>query len=115
MKKLFAILLCSLLFATTPCIAGPHRHGHHKKQEQTHKHRHPHYAIGKNVVKFNGRIIKGASASSFKILRDGYAKDAWHVYFHGRQIKGANPHTFKCKKHGYAEDKRHTYYLGRRL
>ena len=52
-----------------------------QKQEQTHKHRHPHYAIGKNVVKFNGRIIKGASASSFKILRDGYAKDAWGCIF----------------------------------
>ena len=95
MKKLFAILLCSLLFATTPCIAGPHRHGHHKKQEQTHKHRHPHYAIGKNVVKFNGRIIKGASASSFKILRDGYAKDAWDVYFEGKIIKDASVGSFK--------------------
>lgn len=102
------------------------------------------YFVADNKVFFEGHGIEGASASSFEILRDGYAKDAWSVYFCGEKIAdassssfrtlgygyakdswkvyyngvgldGASPDSFKVLKHGYAKDTWSTYYYGRKI
>ena len=44
--------------------------------------------------------VSGASTDSFKVLRDGYAKDTWSVYFDGKKIDGASPDSFKCARDG---------------
>lgn len=54
-----------------------------------------------------------ASPGSFKVLRDGYAKDTWNVYFDGRKIKDASPGSFKVLRDGYAKDTWNTYYYGK--
>jgi len=37
-------------------------------------------------VYFDAVKIEGASPDSFKVLRDGYAKDTWNTYYFGRKI-----------------------------
>lgn len=38
-------------------------------------------------VFYRGRKIKGASASTFLELADGYAKDTFNMYYWGRKIE----------------------------
>jgi hypothetical protein len=57
-------------------------------------------------------MIRGASSNTFKILDEGYAKDAFNVYFCGKKIQGASAITFECDGNGYAHDSFKRYYLG---
>lgn len=73
------------------------------------------YFIGDNDVFFDGQKIKGASASSFRILREGYAKDSWNVYYLGRVIKGASADSFTTLGWGYAKDTWNVYFDGKKI
>lgn len=59
--------------------------------------------------------MEGASANSFTILTDGFAKDTWHVYFDGTIIPDAQASSFIVLKHGYAKGNYNTYYYGKRI
>ena len=64
---------------------------------------------------FDGAEIKGASASSFLILRDGYAKDTWSVYYCGAKVDGASSNSFKVLGFGYAKDTWNVYFDGKKI
>lgn len=57
-------------------------------------HHRPTYVVSNGKVFFNGHIVVGASAASFKTLSNGYAKDAWTVYYLGVKIDDAKSHSF---------------------
>ena len=71
------------------------------------------YVVGAHEVFYDGRLVKDASASSFEVLGDGYAKDRWTVYFEGVPVKNASASSFRVLKDGYAADTWHAYYDGR--
>ena len=86
------------------------RHGSRPGYEHRGRHHRSPYFVSENKVYFDGREIEGASASSFSILRDGYAKDTWNVYFDGKKINGASPDSFKVLRDGYAKDRWNVYF-----
>lgn len=112
MKKyiilIFTIILCAI------CTFGQERHDGHKCHDryETNRHHLPAYFISDNEVFFQGQRIKDASASSFDILGDGYAKDNWNVYYCGHKINDASSHSFKVLNYGYAKDNWNVYYNG---
>lgn len=114
MKKIVFIIILGLLWSTIP-VEAQRRHGHREQYEYSQGRPRLQYVIGHNAVLFDGKVIKGASPARFKVLRDGYACDAWNVYFNGDKIKGASPERFRILRDGYAEDGRNTYYLGRKV
>ena len=73
------------------------------------------YTVGKYEVFYDGRPVKDASASTFDVLGDGYAKDRWTVYFEGIPVKDASAPSFRVLKDGYAADAWNVYYDGRRI
>ena len=98
------------------------------------------YEIMGRSVLYNGRIVKGARADSFKdlgwgyavdtfdvyycgeeidastmnftVLADGYAKNSFDVFYCGQEVEGASANSFKVLRDGYAEDAVDTYYRG---
>ncbi len=76
---------------------------------------HDGYARDTWNVYFDGVKIDGASSGTFKAMRDGYARDTWNVYFDGEKIDGASPGSFKVMHDGYAKDTWNTYYWGRKI
>ncbi len=79
-------------------------HGGRRGYEHRDRHHRSPYLVSENKVYFDGIEIKGASASNFTILRDGYAKDTWNVYYCGAKIDGASGNSFKVLGYGYAKD-----------
>ena len=55
------------------------RHGGRHGYEHRDRHHRSPYLVSENKVYFDGREIKGASASNFTILRDGYARNNWKI------------------------------------
>ncbi|CAF4269739.1 unnamed protein product, partial [Adineta steineri] len=58
--------------------------------------------------------IQGASATSFEVLNDGYAKDPWNVYYMGKKIEGASASSFQSLGQGMAKDAFNRYHLGQK-
>ena len=56
-----------------------------------------------------------ASTAGFKVLSDGYAKDAFYGYYCGKKVAGSSGSTFKVIGNGYAKDAWETYYLGKKV
>ncbi len=79
MKKLISIIL-SICFCSVGAYAQWHDGHRGREKYEVGRHCPPAYFISGNEVFFQGRPVKDASVSSFKILRDGYAKDNWNVY-----------------------------------
>lgn len=116
MKKITLLLILVLSLTAMPADARGNKHrGRPDRHEQCDRRHRPTYMVSDNAVFFDGRQVKGASAFTFKILRDGYAADAWSVYYNGRKIKGANCNTFKVLRDGYATDAWTVYYDGRKV
>ena len=82
MKRALLTLLAAMAIATLS--AQPqherHRRPHHHEHAPHHK---PRYMIGDFEVFFGGMPVKGASAATFKVLQNGYAREAWNVYYDG--------------------------------
>lgn len=64
---------------------------------------------------WGGQKVRGASVSSFSVLRDGYAVDAFSVWYCGKEMKGVMPGNFRTLGNGYAEDGFCTYYYGKKI
>ena len=73
------------------------------------------YIVTGNAVLFNGRLVLGARASSFKDMGWGYAADSYNVYYCGEVIQGASVRNFKVVKDGYAKNSYDVYYLGQKI
>ena len=118
MRKILFILTMVASLSASVASAQQRCDSHHEDrpcyEHRCRHHRSP-YFVSENKVFFDGREIKGASASGFFILRDGYAKDTWSVYFDAVKIEGASPDSFKVLRDGYAKDTWNTYYFGRKI
>lgn len=118
MKKTFLYLILSLClfsgvsYAQDRCV--PEHSNHGRFERRGHRYRSPYFVAG-NKVFFEGREMKDVSASSFVILRDGYAKDAWSVYYFGVKIKDASAGSFKVLGYGYAKDTWNVYFDGKKV
>lgn len=63
------------------------------------------YAIDKNSVFLNGRIIEGADPISFELInKNVYSKDKRHVFLDAEKVIFANPNTFKVLEFPYSKD-----------
>ena len=116
-QALLIIALCACV-ATTSVDAR--RHDNHRNRNERTEHVRGHrcggqYFVDGRHVFFDGHEVKDASASSFRILRDGYAKDAWNAYHNGHKIKGASSASFKALGEGYAGDAWNVYYYGTKI
>ena len=58
-----------------------------------------------------GNKIEDATAQSFTVLKDGYAKDAFSAYYFGRKIEESGL-NFQVLKNGYAKDDFSVWYRG---
>lgn len=106
MKQILATTALLLTIAATPIQAQHPQETHPTNASSHHHHRHeyPRYYVGQIYVYFEGEKIEGASASTFTILPDGYAKDAWHVYFEGSKMSNVLSNSFRVLDNGYARD-----------
>ena len=114
MKKIILSLILILGFLCGNTAAQSRHEGHrrHAAYERFHYHHGSPYFIADDRVFYEGHEINGASASSFEILNDGYARDTWNVYYCGGIIKSATSDSFKVLGYGYAKDIWNVYYNG---
>ena len=114
MKKLFLIMMMSVLLAM-PVMAQHHR-GHYNNQSCEYRYgnkgRNCSYVKSRGEVFYNGKLLRGASASSFRDLGGGYAKDNFRVYYRGKRLEKASANSFRVLKNGYARDNFNVYYRG---
>ena len=118
MRKILFILAMVVSLSASVASAQQRCDSHHEDRsgyEHGDRHHRSPYFVSENKVFFDGREIKGASASSFSILRDGYAKDTWSVYYCGTKMDGASSNSFKVLGFGYAKDTWNVYYDGGKI
>ena len=112
MKRFLSIILTFLFLASVPCEAKRHPDNekrHERCENHGKRHHRPSYYIGSDVVLYDGQAVKGASPSSFRVLKDGYALDTWAVYYRGRKIRGASSDSFSVV--GNATPRTHGAYI----
>ena len=115
-KVLFIIsIFCSLVTVKSFCQDTLDNHRWHEQNEKHDRRYHSPYLVSNDRVFFNGRRVDGATASSFAILKDGYAKDKWNVYYCGEKLKGATSNSFEALGYGYAKDKWNVYFDGEKI
>ena len=115
MRKILFILTMVASLSASVASAQQRCDSHHEDRpcyEHRGRHHRSPYFVSENKVFFDDREIKGASASGFSILRDGYAKDTWSVYYCGAKMDGASSNSFKVLGYGYAKDTWNVYYDG---
>ena len=62
-------------------------------------------------VKYNRvDVLKAADAASFRIIKDGYARDAGHLYYIGTRVAVRDLESFVVLEHDYAKDRLIGYY-----
>ena len=118
MRKILFILAMVVSLSASVASAQRRCDSHHEDRpgyEHRGRHHRSPYFVSENKVFFDGREIKGASASSFSILRDGYAKDTWSVYYCGAKMDGASSNSFKVLGFGYAKDIWNVYFDGKKI
>lgn len=118
MRKILFILAMVVSLSASVASAQQRCDSHHEDRsgyEHRDRHHRSPYFVSENKVFFDGREIKGASASSFLILRDGYAKDTWSVYYCGAKVDGASSNSFKVLGFGYAKDTWNVYFDGKKI
>lgn len=47
------------------------------------------YLVSNFKVYYRGQVVEGATASSFSVVGEGYAKDNFRVFYKGQKIDGA--------------------------
>lgn len=87
MRKIILFLLLAFMAVGVDSFAQSRHDNARQRDAYEHRGRHHKspYLVTGNKVFFKGRVIEGASASGFRILGDGYAKDPWNVYFAERK------------------------------
>lgn len=88
-KKMMALIGCAL-FVAVPMIG----------QEAWND-----YSRRDSIVAYQGQVLAGADAATFRELGFGYAKDAYSVYYRGEVLEFVNPATFEV---GAKFTRRHT-------
>ncbi|MDE6144915.1 MAG: DKNYY domain-containing protein [Muribaculaceae bacterium] len=89
MRKILFILAMVIGLMASVTSAQQRCDSHHEDRlgyEHRGRHNNSPYFVSENKVFFEGREINGTSPESFKVLRDGYAKDTWNTYYFGRKI-----------------------------
>ena len=117
--KRYIVVILVLCLSGIPSMLGVLKANEHVTKEEDGReyrwHRHkPTYFVGRNGVFFDGRPIKDASPSSFRILGDGYAVDNWHVYYRGNVMAEAAL-SLEVLGYGYVKDAWNVFYDGRKL
>lgn len=81
LKRIATLLVYILLLGAMSAMAqdsrrhpGPPHNPEHGYEDR--HHHHPDYLVTNNQVFYGRSRVEGASAQTFKILNDGYAKDA---------------------------------------
>ena len=113
-------ILTIILISGLACAARTDHNKHdnrHDRYEHIDKGHHgkPSYFITDSKVFYLGKELIGANASSFKILKNGYAKDTWNVFYCGEKLTGASSNSFKVLKDGYAKDNWNVFYCGEKI
>ena len=91
MKKLILSLFSLFsVFAGVPHCLGNPAPEEVRASQPNRERRHGAYSKDNWTVYYEGRKVKGASASSFTDLGGGYGKDDWTVFYRGRKVEGAS-------------------------
>ena len=91
MRKILFILAMVVSLSASVASAQRRCDSHHEDRpgyEHRGRHHRSPYFVSENKVFLTAEKSRGASASSFSILRDGYAKDTWSVYYCGAKWTG---------------------------
>jgi len=70
------------------------------------------YAKDKNHAYYEGVVIDGADANTFRPIDNNYAVDNKKAYISAVEIKGADGGTFSLIEGDWSKDKSEIYYLG---
>ena len=96
MKKLILSLFSLFsVFAGVPHCLGNPAPEEVRASQPNRERRHGAYSKDNWTVYYEGRKVKGASASSFTDLGGGYGKDDWTVFYRGRKVEGASASSFE--------------------
>ena len=113
MKKLILSLFSLFsVFAGVPHCLGNPAPEEVRASQPNRERRHGAYSKDNWTVYYEGRKVKGASASSFTDLGGGYGKDDWTVFYRGRKVEGASASSFESLGNGMGKDNWHTYQYG---
>lgn len=118
MRNIITTTLLLLALSIMPVSARNHHdRGHRGDGCRTERpgRAHEGYYIGSHEVFYDGKPVKNASAMSFKVLSDGYARDPWRVFYRGKQVKDASATSFKVLRDGYARDPWRVFYRGKQV
>lgn len=77
--------------------------------------KHDRYAKDKSQVYFNGGVITGADAQSFKTIGEVSAVDRYHAYCMNRPIPGADSNTYRAIDVSWGCDQSDCYHMGTQL
>ncbi len=86
----------------------------HYAQDRQHAYFCATYREGKDLFtskKVRVTTIQDAEVASFKVLKNGYARDARRLYFEGVEFPVQDHATFEILEYGYARDRFAGYYL----
>ena len=109
MKKLILSLFSLFsVFAGVPHCLGNPASEEVRASQPNRERRHGAYSKDNWTVYYEGRKVKGASASSFTDLGGGYGKDDWTVFYRGRKVDGASASSFESLGNGMGKDNWHT-------
>lgn len=110
MKKLILSLFSLFaVFAGVPHCLGSPAPEEVRASQPGRERRHGGYSKDNWTVYYQGRKVKGASASSFTDLGGGYGKDNWTVFYRGRKVEGAC--GFVVREPRERDRERHLAYL----
>lgn len=127
MKILTATLTIILTLATAPISrAQSHQPGRcgqqhcHVCDDGSHAKKRHHdcnndYLVSDFKVYYRGQIVEDATASSFSVIGEGYAKDNFRVFYKGQKIDGATASSFTTLGRGYAKDSFRVFYKGMKI
>ena len=73
------------------------------------------YLVSDFKVYYRGQVVEGATASSFSVVGEGYAKDNFRVFYKGQKIDGATASSFTLLGCGYAKDSFRVFYKGKKI
>lgn len=105
MKKLILSLFSLFsVFAGVPHCLGNPAPEEVRASQPNRERRHGAYSKDNWTVYYEGRKVKGASASSFTDLGGGYGKDDWTVFYRGRKVEGASASSFESLGNGMGKD-----------
>ena len=115
MKKLILSLFSLFsVFAGVPHCLGNPASEEVRASQPNRERRHGAYSKDNWTVYYEGRKVKGASATSFAELGGGNGKEDWTVFYRGRKVDGASASSFESLGNGMGKDIWLSYLYGER-